>query len=446
VYRGVSPVTVAGLTGTKHFIAASEGGYALGQSQAAPGEEVISLAGCEIGPGWKKATSEIKKDPEGPTRDSAAQTLGKAAQLDQVLLVVSKKSTAGEQLELIGIRLDVKDGHNASYRTGTVNPGDPEALATFFDGLTGKDAKRDGRDPVHHFKGGGGSQIKTIAGISLLGLGAVSLVNGIVFGLMANKQAADWRVTPQTQTFISNNLVSDGKAFALVADISYLVSILAVAGGGTLLLTNFLGGPSEDAGPKKGADDAKARERDRKAAEDRRAAEERAKEDERRREEEKKREEDRRNQKDTDAKAAEEKKKADEEAAKSAQDDEAKKKEDEEKAYKKMSKKERAEFDRKKREEEKRAAAEEKKRLADEEAARKAEEKNNSKLSKKQKEDEERRKQEEEAAAKAKAEEEAKQKAEEEAAAKKKADEERKKREEAEKKKKTEDHDDLRNY
>lgn len=446
VYRGVSPVTVAGLTGTKHFIAASEGGYALGQSQAAPGEEVISLASCEIGPGWKKATSEIKKDPEGPTRDSAAQTLGKAAQLDQVLLVVSKKSTAGEQLDLIGIRLDVKDGHNASYRTGTVNPGDPEALATFFDGLTGKDAKRDGRDPVHHFKGGGGSPIKTIAGVSLLGLAVVGLGMGIGFGVTANNRAAEWRVTPQTQTFISSNLESEGITFAAVADISYIVALLAAAGGGTLLLTNFLGGPSSADDGKKSADDARRLERDRKAAEDRREAEERAKEDERRREDDKKREEDRRNQKDTDAKAAEEKKKADEEAAKSAQDDEAKKKEDEEKAYKKMSKKERAEFDRKKREEEKRAAAEEKKRLADEEAAKKAEEKQNGKLSKKQKEEEERRKQEEEAAAKAKAEEEARKKAEEDAAAKKKADEERKKREEAEKKKKTEDHDDLRNY
>ena len=92
-----------------------------------------------------------------------------------------------------------------------MNPGDPEALATFFDGLTGKDAKRDGRDPVHHFKGGGGSPIKTIAGVSLLGLAVVGLGMGIGFGVTANNRAAEWRVTPQTQTFISSNLLKDSR-------------------------------------------------------------------------------------------------------------------------------------------------------------------------------------------------------------------------------------------
>lgn len=429
LYRGVSPVTVAGVTGTKHFIAASQGGYALGQSQAAPGEEVISLAACEIGPGWKKATTEIKKDPEGPTRDSAAQTLGKAAQLDQVLLVVAKKSTAGEQLDLIGLRLEVKDGHNAAYRTGTVNPGDPEALVTFFDGLTGRDAKRDGRDPVHHFKGGGGSQIKTIAGVSLLGLAGVSLITGIVFGSMASGQAAAWKTTPQTQTFISQSLRSDGITFAAVADISYLVAILSAGAGTTLLLTNLLGGaPSDDTSPRKGKDDAKRRELDRKAAEDRRAAEERAKEDERRREDDRRREEERK--KEGDSKAAEDKRKAEEEEARKKEEEEARKKEEEEKANKKLTKKEREALERKQREEEKK---------------RKAEEKANGKLTKKQREEEERKKREEEEAARAKAEEEARKKEEEEAR-KKKEDEERRKREEAERKKKAEDHDDLRNY
>ena len=215
-YRGVSPVTVAGLTGQKHFIAASEGGYALGQSQAAPGEEVLSLAAAELGPGWKKAITAIKADPEGSTRDSAAQTLGKAAQLDQVLLVVAKKSLAGERLDLIGIRLDVRDGHNVSYRSGTVSPGDPEQLSTFFDGLTGKDTKRDGKDPVHHFKGGGGGGVKTIAGISLLGAGGVALVVGGVFGVMAADRASVFRQTPQTQSLNSANVKRDGQTFAAV--------------------------------------------------------------------------------------------------------------------------------------------------------------------------------------------------------------------------------------
>ncbi|MDP1826352.1 MAG: PEGA domain-containing protein [Archangium sp.] len=446
-FRGVSPVTVAGLTGAKHFIAASEGGYAFAQSQAGPGEEVLSLAAAEIGPGWKKAITEIKKDPEGSTRDSAAQALGKAAQLDQLVVVLAKKSLAGEQLDLIALRLEVRDGHNASFRAGTVNPGDPEQLATFFDGLTGKDARRDGKDPVHHFKGGGSSQVKTIAGISLLGFGAAALITGGVFGILASDQASIYRTTPQTQTVISANAKSSGTAFAAVADISYIVGLLAAGTGGVLLITNNGGGGAEEAtsapGAKKGGtDDAKRRELDRKAAEDRRAAEERAREDERRREEERKREEDRK--KEGDSKAADDKRREEEEEARKKEEEEARKKE-EEASSKKLTKKEREALEKKKRDEEKQAAAEEKKRLEEEERAKKAEEKKGGKLTRKQREEEERRKKEEEEQAKLKAEEEARLKAEAEAQQRKKDEEERKKREKEEKRRK-EAEDDLRNF
>lgn len=450
-YRGVSPVTVAGLTGAKHFISASAGGYALGQSQAAPGEEVITLAPAEIGPGWKKATSDIKKDPEGSTRDAAAQTLGKAARLDQVLLVLSKKSLAGDKLDLIGLRLEVRDGHNAAYRTGTVNAGDPEQLTAFFDGLTGKDAKREGKDPVHHFKGAASSPIKTIAGISLVGLAAVGVGMGVTFGVLANDQARIFASTPQTMSAVSNQARTNGQTYAVVADVSYLVGILAGAGGAVLLLTNTGGGAAEEApaaeGKKARPEDLKRRELDRKAAEDRRAAEERAREDERRRDEERAREEDKK--KDTSA----EKKRAEDEEAQAKEEEARKKKEEEEKSNRKLSKKEQAALEKKKREEE-RAAAEEKKReeervaaeekkRTEEEERRKTDEKKNGKLTKKQQKDEDDRKKKEEEAT-AKADEEARLKAQADAK-KKKEDDERRKREE-EKKKKTEDHDDLRNY
>lgn len=437
-YRGVSPVTVAGLTGAKHFIAASEGGYALGQSQAAPGEETLSLPGAELGSGWKKATGDLKKDPEGSTRDSAAQALGKAARLDQVLLVIAKKSLAGDKLELIAVRLEVRDGHNAAYRTGTVNAGDPEQLTTFFDGLTGKDAKRDGKSPVHHFKGGGSSPIQTVAGISLLGLGAAALVSGVTFGVLANIKANDFAGTPQTRTFDSASLKRDGQTFALVADISYIVAILSAGGGAALLLTNNGGGGGEElaSSPSKKPDDSKRRELDRKAAEDRRAAEDRAKEDARRREEERAREED--DKKDT----SDEKRRADEEEARRAEEEAARKKEEEEKSTRKLSKKEQAALEKKKREDERQAAEEKKRAEEDAERARKAEEKRAGKLTKKQRAEEDERKKKEVEAARA-AEEEARLKAEAEAK-KKKEDEARRKREEE--KKKTEDHDDLRNF
>ncbi|MFZ5442964.1 MAG: PEGA domain-containing protein, partial [Myxococcota bacterium] len=265
-FRGISPVTIAGLSAGKHFVAASLGGYALAQSQVAPGEEVLSLAAAELGPGWKKAVSDIKKDPEGATRDSAAQALGKAARLDQVLLVVAKKSTAGEKLELIALRLETRDGHNAAFHTGVVSPGDPEALATFFDALTGRDAKRDGKDPVHHFKGGGSSSVKTIAGISLVGFGAAALATGTAFGVMALNNAAAWKEIPQTQVVKAEQARSEGRTFALVADVSFIVGALSAAGGTVLLLTNGTSSSAEPEPEKKAKDDSKRREADRRAA------------------------------------------------------------------------------------------------------------------------------------------------------------------------------------
>jgi hypothetical protein len=442
VYRGVSPVTVAGLSGGKHFVTATLGGYALGQMEASPGEEVLKLDPAELAPGWKKANTEVSSDPEGKGRDLAAKTLGKAAQLDQVLLVVAKKSLAGEQLDLTALRLETRDGHNAAYRTGTLKTGDPDALTAFFDALVLSDAKRDGKDPVTHFKGGGGGNVKTIAGISLLGLGAAAAIAGGVFGFMASDRANAFRQTPQVQTTVSNNLKSEGQTFAAVADISFLVGIASAATGGVLLLTSSGGGdaaaPERKDLEKEEAARKKREAAERRALEDRRAAEERRKEDERRREEEKKREEERRKE---DEKRREEEKAKEE--AKAAEPEQS----DEEKALSKMSKKERAAYEKKKKAEEAKRAkeeaaakkAEEAKRAKEEAAAKKSGE--SEEAAAKRKAEEEAAKKAEEEAAKKRAEEEARKKAEEEAA-RKKAEEERKREE----KRKKEQEEDLRNF
>lgn len=427
VYRGVSPVTVAGLSGGKHFVTATLGGYALGQMEASPGEEVLKLDPAELAPGWKKANTEVSSDPEGKGRDLAAKTLGKAAQLDQVLLVVAKKSLAGEQLDVTALRLETRDGHNAAYKAGTLKPGDPDALTAFFDALVLSDAKRDGKDPVTHFKGGGSGNTKTIAGISLLGLGAAAAIAGGVFGFMASDRANAFKQTPQVQTTVSNTLKSEGQTFALVADISFLVGIASAATGGVLLLTGNGGGDAaapEKKDPKKDEAAQKKREAaERRALEDRRAAEERRKEDERRREEEKKREEERRKE---DEKRREEEKAKEE--AKAAEPEQS----DEEKALAKMSKKERAAYEKKKK-------AEEAKRAKEEAAAKKAGE--SEEAAAKRKAEQEAAKKAEEEAAKKRAEEDARKKAEEEAA-RKKAEEERKREE----KRKKEQEEDLRNF
>lgn len=428
-YRGVSPVTIAGLTSAKHFVTASLGGYSLGQSLASPGETQLDLEISELSTDWKTALLDIKRSPDSAIRDSSAATFGKAAQLEQVVLVIAKKSTAGEQLELTALRLESRDGHNASYRTATLNAGDPEALSGFFDGIAAQDDKRDGKDPVHHYPGSEGLDTRKIASYSLMGGGAAFLIVGVVLGVMASVNYGQFLTTPQPQVGPSRSLSDPGKAFALGADISYIVGLAAGVTGAVLFFTKPADTSSSAAADadKKTADDAKKREAEKQAADDRDAAEAREKSDKKAKEDEKKKEDD--------ARAAEEKKKKDDEAAAAAKkDDDAKKLSKKEQAA--LEKKEREEAAAKKREEEKAAAEEEKKKKDEEKKASKGQ-------TKKEKEAAERKAKEEEEA-RLKAEEEAKAK---EAAEKKKADEDARKRREAEeKKKKDEDHDDLRNY
>lgn len=471
-FRGVSPVTVAGVNASKHFVTATLGGFALAQVQASPGETVLTFTPAELGAAWKKATDDIVKDPEGPTRDTAAASLGRAAQLDQVLVVLAKKSLAGDKLDLIGMRLESRDGHNLSYRASTVTPGDPESLSAFFDGLTGSDAKREGKEAVHHFKTAPGTPIRTIAGYSLLGLGAVGLASGVTFGVLALGNQNAFLNTPQTRIPESMRLASQGRAYSVVADVSFIVAVLSAAAGGILLFTKLGLSSGDESEQDRKARDSKRLEADRKAADDRRAADERAKEDDAQRKEDRRKEDEKR--KAAEQKAADDKKAADEAAAKKPEEKKLTRKERE--AQEKKQREEEAAAAKKQAEEEAAAKKAADKKAADEAAAKKASEKAAS-------DDAAKKKAADDAAAKKKADDEAaaaasaKKKADssasaaDDAAAKKKAQEdaaaaekkreeeekaraaeaERKKKEEAEKKKrdekkKEEDHDDLRNY
>lgn len=422
-YRGTSPVLVAGLAAGKHLVAATQGGYALAQVELSPGEHLVRLEPAELAGSLKKASAVVAADPEGPGRDLGAKDLGRALGVDQVLLVVAKKSPAGEQLDVIALRLEVRDGHNDSFRQKTLKVGDEGALNDFFDLLYAKDDPRDGKSPRTHFKDSG-SSAKTAIGVSLMGVGVAAAATGAVFGVMALNQSNQFKETPQVQTMKSQTLASQGRTYAWVADISFIVAGVTAIAGTVLVLTDKAESGEELSAPpqqgRRGLDP-------KKVEEERRRAEEQAKRDAARREEERRREGEARERRkleepekttpppedDSKAKADEEKKKADEaaEAERLKAEEEKKKAEEEEakRSKKKLSKKEQ-------KEEERRLKAEEDKRRREEAEAKKAEDKR-------------------------KAEE--KKKAEEEEAARRR-EEERKKREE--KKKSEEDHDDLRNY
>jgi hypothetical protein len=493
-YRGLSPVTLSQQTGARHQVTTSLPGFALLQTELSPGEELLRFEPAELAPGFKKLADQLGKDADGEGRDLALRQLGRLLGADQVLALIAKKSLAGEQLELTVERLEVRDGHNAAFRTATVPMNDADRLTEVLDQSLARDDRRDGKAPVSHFKGGsGGSSAVRTTGFVLLGVGALAVGAGVALGVTAGQRADEFRSTAQVRVDRSTQLAQEGRTFALMADVSYGVGAVSLITGGLMALLGGSGGgsaSSSEAEPPPHRETGSGSGRrigggsdDRKAAAERRAAEELKAQEERRAADEKRAADDRR--------AADEKRAADETNAKKA-DDERRAKEDAE--GKKKSKKElqreaeekRAQEKAEKLEAEKKAREEaqaakkaaddaraqekadkaeaEKKAREEAQAAKKAaddaraQEKADAEKKahddaqgqsgkKKSKQELQKEKDDEARAAAEKAE--ADRKAADEAA-KKKADEDRRLKEEADKKakekKKDEDHDDLRNY
>ncbi len=428
-FRGVSPITLDGLSAGKHFVTAVAGGYALMQSQVGPGETELELTPSELAADWKKAILDIKRAPEADSRDTAAQTVAMAAKVDQVLLVIAKKSTAGEQLEFITARIDATDGHNYAYGTGVLNAGDPDALGTFFDGLAATDAKRDGRNPVHHYPGAGGPDGKKIATYGLLGGGALLVITAIVLGSVALGFHDSFLKVSQPQVFRSNSLRTQGRTTALAADILYGVGGAAIIGGGVLFALDFFGNKAPAKPISSSTNDTQKSAAPAKTEETTPVEQQEVKET-----------------KTEPAPAVEEKPKEPVKEEKPAEEPPPKKLSKKEQAA--LERKEREEAARQKREDEKRAKEEEKRRQEEEREAAKKKKEEEKEAARQKKEDEKRAKEDEARAAE--------QKKADEAAAKKKAEEDAKAAEEAAAKKKEEDkkkekrleddHDDLRNY
>ncbi len=246
VYRGLSPLTVDGLGAGKHFVSASLGGYDLGQTLAPPGEVTLTLTPGELERSWKKTIDDIKRNPNGSTRDEATLALAREAKVNQLLLVIAKQSTAGEAIELTALRLDAFDGHNLRYATATLKPGDNEAVAAFFTSLVEKDDARRGRTPVHHYEGGSddGSGLGA-AGFGLMGGGVLLVATGIALGLTAFTFHNDFLATPQTHLGRSADLAERGHTYAVLSDVFNGVGIAALGTGVVLFLLDQLSKPSK---------------------------------------------------------------------------------------------------------------------------------------------------------------------------------------------------------
>lgn len=450
---GRSPLSVKGLLGSRHQVVAALGGHTLTLAELPPGDAMLELKPAELAPALTKTIDTVTKAPKTSARDQALAALGKKVQVDQVLAVLVKKSTAGEQFELTALRLEVRDGHNAAYATATQPLAEPtDGLKTFFGQLLAADTPRQGKSPVTHFEGdaGGGGSGKKIVGIALLGVAAGLVAAGIGTGVVGQQRYEQFRATPQVQTGISQGYANEARALGGVSLGSFIGAGVS-AGVGTFLLVSS-GKSSGDSEPEPEPKKPAAKKKpDAKKEEPKKVDEPKKTEPVK---------DDPKKDEPPPAKVdpKEERRRKDEEARKAKEEEARLKKEEEQRAKDDAEAKKKADADAKKAKEEEARRVEEDKKKADadakkakEEEARRAEEekKKAEAEAKKGKKVDPKKKAEEEAAAAKAAEEEKKKKEEEER--KKREDEEKKRREEeekkkAEQKKKEEDHDDLRNY
>lgn len=284
-YRGLSPVTVAGVTPGPHFVAAARQGYALAQAQLSSGAHTLTLEPGELAGDFKRAAAVVAADPEGPGRDEGVKALGRALGVDQVLAVVAKKSVAGEQLEVTALRLEVRDGHNAAFAQGLLRVGDDTAYGDFLARLCAKDDPRDGSAPRTHFKRTGPGA-KTKVGIALMAVGVAAAATGTVFGVMALNDSRQLSQTPQVQVVKSQQLMSEGRTWAWVADGAFIAAGVTALTGLVLTLTDRGDQASSSPGVKKSSRGLDPR----RVEEDRRRAQELERRDAARREEERRRE------------------------------------------------------------------------------------------------------------------------------------------------------------
>lgn len=406
-FRGISPLTLSDQTAAEHFVTAIAPGYALAQGRFR-GEASLTLQPLSSQPRLKSWVSRVAAAPEGPDRDAALRELGTFVEAQQVLALLVRGTPSATGQDAMVVRVEVSDGHTPGYAEGPLplsGASGDTALQALLASVLQTDALRGkGGKPTRHYAGSqGASSGRKTAGYVLLATGAALVAGGVYFGLEASSKADDFKKLPQTDPR-AEKLRSDGKTYALVADVG-MIAGLAAAGAGTWLA--FLSGGGDDSGAKKAraAPSPAARQEPTPAAtppaakpEDKPAAApatgadkapatpaapqgkstpaSRAEEEKRKREEERlKREEEERLKREEEArrKQAEEDKRKEEERLKREAGD--KKKQEEERLKREEEEKKKQEEERKKREEEeKKKREEEARRKREEEEKRKREE------------------------------------------------------------------------
>jgi hypothetical protein len=243
-FRGVSPVALTDLTPADHYVTVVAPGYALAQRRAREGETTLTLQPLPAQKALQTATEAAARKPEGPDRDKALRELGMLAGVSQVLALLVRGGAGAGPLDVTALRLDVTDGHNASYALATVPRGEglEAGSETLLGGLVAADAPRQGGKPVTHFAGG--SATRRTVGYVLMATGIAMVAGGIYFGMEASAKEDDFKRAPQNSPR-AKDLRDTGKTYALVADVGVIAGLAAAGLGGYFAFAN--GGGSSKA-------------------------------------------------------------------------------------------------------------------------------------------------------------------------------------------------------
>jgi hypothetical protein len=244
-FQGPSPLTLSGLTSTEHFITIVAPGYLPAQGRVR-GEASFTLQPVPTQQRLQALVDRIVADPEGEGRDTALRELGALAGTQQVLAVLVRATPGAAGQELVALRLDVSDGHNLGYTTAPV-PSMGEAMDTAFQGALATvlqaDAPRTQGRPVKHFAVAKTGSGRRTAGYVLIATGAALVAGGFYFGLEASSRSNRFKETAQTDPRAAN-LRSDGKTFALIADVGVIAGLISAGAGSWLAFSG--GGDGKD--------------------------------------------------------------------------------------------------------------------------------------------------------------------------------------------------------
>jgi hypothetical protein len=236
VAREPGTVSVSSAALGEHYVVATAPGFELLQRKARHGRVDLPLGAAPEAAALAQALEQARKDPAGPGRDQAGRALARLGGVEQVVIAVLPGGPAGQGYLL---RVDVSDGHNLGFARAKGR--ELEAFEGQWSTVLEQDAPRGPRGgPVsHHQAAPGPGWSRKHTGYALLGAGAALLAGGVFFGLQAAGQHDTFRTLAQTDGRVPE-LGSQGRTYAILADLTVIAGLAAAGGGGYLVF----GGPS----------------------------------------------------------------------------------------------------------------------------------------------------------------------------------------------------------